>query len=459
MTSLQNVLSIAATALRTQQQALSVTAHNIANATTEGYSRQRAILTTNPSLQTPDGNFGMGVGVGDVQQVRDAFLDRIYNREASFASGFEARAGMLGRIEAVMGEPSEEGLAASLDAFYSAWSELGSNPVSTTIRSVVRQSAITLTGKLQELSASLDSIRQEVEDRVQASVDKANALATQIADINRQIVSSEGAGATAGDLRDIRNRAVGELAQLLPIQVWDQENGGINVTTSGISLLDGTTYVVLEARQVGGTWGIGVVGGSGLLPDQGGALGGYVDFLNIDLPASQQSLDDLAAALVAAVNTAHATGTNPLGVTGVSFFDPAGTTAFSIALSADILADVKAIAAGTPDGTGSYRAGENDIALLIGGQRDTDVPALGDTIPGHFQGLVSGIGQVLLSIMDSAQVHRTLADQADIQRMSYSGVAIDEELVRLIQFQTAYQAAAHMITAADEMMQSLLAAV
>ena len=249
------------------------------------------------------------------------------------------------------------------------------------------------------------------------------------------------------------------MAELLPVQLSEHENGGIGLTTSGLSIVDGTTFAVLDVRQVGGTWGIGIVGRAGLLPDEGGALGGYLKVMNIDLPGTRQSLDDLTAALVDAVNTAHTTGTNPLGGTGVSFFDPAGTTASSIGLSADVLADIKAISAGTPDGSGGYRAGENDVALLIGALRDTSIAALGDTVSGHFQGLVSDIGQVLLSETDALEVHRTLAEQADIERSSFSGVSLDEELVRLIQFQTAYQAAAHMITAADEMMESLLRAV
>ncbi len=459
MTSIRNVLSIAATALRTQQKALSVTAHNIANASTEGYSRQRAVISANPALRTPDGVYGMGVRVENVQSIRDVFMDRVHHREVSFSSRHEARAGMLVRIEGVMGEPSETGLAATLDAFYSAWSELASTPASTTVRSVVRQSAINLTDKLGDLSAGLDSIREETEDRLVASVDRANALTSQIADINRQIVSAEASGGTAGDLRDFRARTVTKLAQLLPIQVSDHESGGVGISTSGISIVDDTTYAVLDVREVGGTWGIGIVGRSGLLPDQGGALGGLLEVINTDVPGTRQSLDDLTAALVDSVNTVHTTGTNSLGTTGVSFFDPAGTTASSFVLSAEVLADIDAISAGTPDGSGGYRAGENDVALAIGSLRDTEIAALSDSVPGHFQGLVSSIGQVLVSVEDAREVHQTLADQADVQRSNASGVSLDEELVRLIQFQTAYQSAARMITAADEMMASLLAAV
>ena len=127
-----------------------------------------------------------------------------------------------------------------------------------------------------------------------------------------------------------------------------------------------------------------------------------------------------------------------------------------MALSVDAQASSRAVAAGTPDGTGAYRAGANDVALAIGGLRDAPIAALGGTPGEHVRGLVSSIGMAVRSSSDAAQVHQTLADQADVRRMSLSGVSVDEELVQMIQFQTAYQAAARVVTVADEMPQSLL---
>ena len=96
------------------------------------------------------------------------------------------------------------------------------------------------------------------------------------------------------------------------------------------------------------------------------------------------------------------------------------------------------------------------MALAIGGLRDNPLGALGTTPGEHIRGLVSSIGLAVRSSTDAADVHQTLADQADVRRMSLSGVSVDEELVQMIQFQTAYQAAARVVTAADEMLQSLL---
>jgi flagellar hook-associated protein 1 len=455
--SLRSILQIAQTGLRTQQQALNVVAHNIANASTEGYSRQRAVISGNSPLRTADGVFGTGVRVEDVVRIRDKLLDGVYYREISSATEQESRAGMLGRVEGLFGEPSELGLAAALDNFYSAWSELGSNPASDTVRSVVRQSATVLVDKLHELNAQADLIRQEVDTRLTVGAEKASALAADVARLNQQIVSVEADGATAGDLRDARARALTELADLMPIRVTERDNGSVGVNSSGIGIIDGAYSLDLEARSSAGTWGIAAVGRPGLFSDPGGRLGGLLEVLNTDLPMVQKSLDDLSSALVTEVNAVHTTGTNPDGTTGIDFFDGTGTTASSIALSTEVLASVGAISAGTPDGLGAYRAGANDIAMALAGLRDTDIGSLGTTMGGHYQGLVSDVGQAVRSSSDAAEVRRVLADQADVRRMGQSGVSVDEELVTMIEFQTAYQASARVLTTADEMLQTLLA--
>ena len=140
-----------------------------------------------------------------------------------------------------------------------------------------------------------------------------------------------------------------------------------------------------------------------------------------------------------------------------TFFDSAFTTASAIQISADVMADSRVISAGTPDGGGAYRAGANDVAETIATTRDRTIAALGTTPGGHFRGLVSNIGLAVRSSTDTADVHRTLADRAETRRLSLSGVSVDEELVQMIQFQTAYGAAARVVTTANEMLQALLA--
>lgn len=457
MPSIGSTLSIAMTGLRVQQQAMNVAAHNIANANTEGYSRQRVVMSGMLPQVTNDGVFGTGVAVVDVAQVRDGLLDANFHRESGVASEHDARSDMLIRMETMLGEPSDTGLSATLDQFFSGWSDLASNPNSFTVRSVVRQRGIELAAKFQELSGNLDQVRQEVEGRLTVAVGRVNELTEELGALNREIVGLEANGDTAGDLRDARTKALDELATLIPVRSTERENGAIGVASSGFNIVDGAFSVPVELGIVAGDMGLQIVGRPGLLPDQGGAVGGLLTVVNSDLPQAQQSLDDLAEALVTEVNALHATGTNADGNTGLDFFDPAFTTASGIAVSADVLADSRSIAAGTADGLGAYRAGASDVAEGMATMRDNAIGALGSNPGEHFRGLVSSIGLAVRSSSDTADVHRTLADRAETRRQSLSGVSIDEELVHMIQFQSAYQAAARVVTAADEMLQSLLA--
>jgi flagellar hook-associated protein 1 FlgK len=456
MPSLGSILSIASTALRTHQEAIDAVANNIANASTEGYSRQRPVLEPKTGLRTPEGIFGTGVQIVDLQRIRDPYLDSAYRRESTSLGESQVRSGFLGQVEAVLGEPGDTGLSSALDAFFSAWSALASDPTSNTARIALQTESERLTDTMGRLSSGLDVARQDVETRLTADVARANELLEQIADINNRIVAYEVGGHTAGGLRDARDKAVDELASLLPVQVLDREDGTIGVVTSGLSIADGNHAATLELRDLGGTYGIGISGRAGLLPDEGGTIGGGLKVVNQDLAGFRSELDLLAEALVTEINALHRTGTNPAGDTDVDFFDPAGVTASSFSLSAQVLADPEAIAAGTPGPGGEYRAGANDVALAMAAMRDQDSGLLGTSYVAHFRELTSDIGFTVRSALDQVEVHQTLAEQAETRRTGYSGVSTDEELMRLIEFQTAYTAAARVITTAGEMLETLV---
>jgi len=195
---------------------MEVAAHNIANAATDGYSRQRVTFTGNPTVRTVQGVFGSGVHISTVGHVRDELLDRAFYRGLGTATESEARASVLGRIEGLFGEPSETGLGAAMDQFYSGWSSLASNPNSTVSRSALRQQATALIEKFHSLVANIDQVRQDVETRLTVTVDRVTALSADIARLNTAIVAAESDGKTAGDLRDTRGRALAELAGLIP---------------------------------------------------------------------------------------------------------------------------------------------------------------------------------------------------------------------------------------------------
>src|SRR5687768_12477510 len=136
MSTMANILSTARMAIFAHQTAMQVTSHNIANAETPGYSRQRAQLTEATPQVMPFGNLGTGVRITDVAQIRDTLLDASFRRESANAAGFGLRRDLLGQLEGIFAEPGDRGFATTLDAFWNAWSDLANTPTSSTAREV-----------------------------------------------------------------------------------------------------------------------------------------------------------------------------------------------------------------------------------------------------------------------------------------------------------------------------------
>src|SRR5690349_3916882 len=139
MSSLGSVLSIARGAMNAQQTIIQTAGHNIANVETPGFSRQRVELATTTPVRFEYGSVGTGVTITDISQARDVLLDSTYRAESGSASSSKLRQDLLGSVEEVLGEPSDTGLAAAMDAFWSSWSDLASQPTSAAARSVVQQ--------------------------------------------------------------------------------------------------------------------------------------------------------------------------------------------------------------------------------------------------------------------------------------------------------------------------------
>jgi flagellar hook-associated protein 1 FlgK len=172
------------------------------------------------------------------------------------------------------------------------------------------------------------------------------------------------------------------------------------------------------------------------------------------LPQLRVRLDGLAEAIVGEVNAIHRGGTTLAGATGVDFFDPAGITAGSIALSADVLTSPDAIAASA---TGA--PGDNGVALRLAALVRSPVVGLGGITLGEaWTRFASGLGDTVADATTRAEGEDATLAHLDAQRLAVSGVSVEEEMTRLIQQQQAYSAAARLVRVAEEMMDALLAA-
>lgn len=468
MSSFGGILSIARSAINAHQTAIQVISHNVANAETPGYSRQRVALQENWPAHLPQGILGTGVFVRDVTQIRDSLLDVAYRRDSSSAAGFGLRRDLLGQVEQILHEPSDAGLSATLDAFWNSWSDLANAPNDRTARQLVQQRGAQVAAGLNAQATRLDEVKADTIMRLNRSVGLLNDHAQQVAQLNGQIVSAEAGGQTASDLRDTRNRILDDMSKLAAVQVIEGRDGGVAVLVSNQTLVDGTSAKQVAFSGVPPAMQLNFKGSTDALPNVGGELSALTEVLNRDLVQTRARLDDLARGVVSAVNGIHAEGWSaaaeptppaPPGWAGsnIAFF--AGTDAASIALSAEVAGNRDMVAAGAVFGG----TADNTIALRLAQLRDRPVtvgtPPSSMTLANHYRDTVTTLALSTNAAASASTVHETLAAQSDIRRQSVSGVSTDEELVQLMRSQQAYVAATRLISAVDEMAQALLAMV
>ncbi|MCC7105645.1 MAG: flagellar hook-associated protein FlgK [Chloroflexi bacterium] len=448
-------LDIGARALQAQQTAINTTDHNIANANTPGFSRQIVQLETTPPFTVPGlssvagvGQLGTGVAAAAIGRARDGFLDLQYRGEASKLQQSQVTEDTLGRVEGALQEPSDTGIGAELSRFFQAWRDLASNPTDSAARTVVLQQAATLTDRLHQAAQQLQAIGQDLNDQVASAVTDVNDLAQRIATLNLQIVQVESSGQQANDLRDQRDLMLDRLAALTPITTAEQPDGVVNVWIGGHALVsignvDGLTTT---PTGPGGAWEVRFSSDNALISPTAGKLRGLLDARDQLVPAYQSQLDGLAANLASTVNALHTTGYGLDGLTGRAFFS--GNTAATIVVDPTVAGDPKKV--GVAGATG--RVGDNSVAAAIAALESDAQP----TAESLYQALVTGLGSASSSAQHATENHAILLQSITARRQAVSGVSLDEETVNLLRYQRAYEAAARVITAVDQLLNKLI---
>ncbi|MDF2534992.1 MAG: flagellar hook-associated protein FlgK, partial [Bacillales bacterium] len=249
-------LETARRGMTTQQTALYVTGHNISNANTEGYTRQRVnFTTTDPyppaSMNRPQmaGQMGTGVQAGTIQRVREGFLDLQFRGESNKFNYYSTKADALEKMEEIMNEPSDQGLSKTLDRFWQALQDLSVNPQNTGARAVVRQRGVAVSETFNYLSNSLEQIKKDFTSQTEVGVKEVNSLLSQINELNKQISDVEPHGYLPNDLYDQRDNLIDKLSSFVNIKVTYQSAGGNSVSIAeGVAQIDlmdasGTTVI------------------------------------------------------------------------------------------------------------------------------------------------------------------------------------------------------------------------
>lgn len=473
--SIGSILNTARSGLIASQRAVEVASNNVANAQTEGYSRQRVDLAAEQPIRFPSGEFGSGVRITGSSRARDFFLDASYRRAAGDAAGGRMRAETLKRMETILGEPGDNRLAAALDAFHSAWGDLATRPTASGVRGAVQETGAQVAQQLNRASGQLDAMQAETRQRMASSVDEVNALANEVAGLNKEIVAQESGGHSANTLRDARDTRIDRLVELTGGEVIEADNGGIAFLLGGLTLVDGTQVQPLSATTLSGVTEVTRANLTTRPVQIGGELGALRRLSVVDIPALQKDLDAFARGIVDGVNAIHRqgvtwSGTPPVAAPAGDFFASDATltpetdplrTARGIRLDSAVATSSNAIAASVATATGP---GDATVALQLAGLRtnavsftNADGSPRASESPGAFlQRITTDVAFTTRSASDAAEIDAAIALQSESRRQSVSGVSVDEELVRLIKFQQSYAAAARLISIAESMSQSLL---
>lgn len=245
-------LNIGTSGLYAAKTGLNITAHNVANIETEGYSRQIISQSASSPISTNNryGMLGSGVSVNEITQMRSQYYDEKYRSNNALYGMYESRSYFMNEVQSYLNEIELEGFTTTFDSMYDSLQELSKDPANLTIRTQVTNYAMSMCEYFNSLSTSLNQVQTECNYEVKNQVSRINSLATQVATLTKQINTVEIGGENANDLRDQRENLIDELSKIVNVTVTEREIGNCGMTEY-IVRLDGQLLVDnYEARQL-----------------------------------------------------------------------------------------------------------------------------------------------------------------------------------------------------------------
>lgn len=323
--SLTNALQIGRSGLVANQAAVEVAGNNLANAATPGYTRQTAVLAPASPVEISPGMFvGTGVKLQSIIRNIDAALDARIRNAVGDNHAALARQDLLTQIESIYNEFSSTGLSSRLTEFFNAWSQLANDPTEGSLQTMVVSQGTSLAHFVRSLRGDLDNARVQLDDQVRGAVQQADALLTQIADLNAAITTAEGGQGGANQLRDARDQLITELSQLIDVSTVEQANGATDVLMGGTPLVLGNKSrgmtVDFTTNATTGNLDINVrvaADGTFLSPTTG-KIGSLITAREQDLLPAIDTLDQFAGSLIYQLNRVHSSGQGEAGFDSVT---------------------------------------------------------------------------------------------------------------------------------------------
>lgn len=458
-------IGTALSSLMAQRAALDVAGQNVANANTVGYTRQRTETQSvggvgRASMFSGGTGVGNGVQVVSITRLGDIFLTNRLRTDTSSSGMLAARAAVYEGLESTIAEPSTTGVSASLQSFWAGWQDVGNNTSDQAARRVLLEQGTAVASQIATGYRGVQTQWSQLRTQTEALVTEVNTTAQSIANLNEQIRNIGVGGGSTNELQDQRDQLVLKMSELVGATATVNADGTMDVMVDGNPLVSGVgaRSLVLEggaSMSTGATdpprlrWSTGTA-----VSLAGGTLAGNLAAL---APASSGGIlqsaaaqyDTLAQTLAASVNALHATGYTAAGAAGGDFFtfsDPSLPPALGLTVA---ITDPAGVAASNSNAAGNELDGS--VAAAIGklGASDTGPDAV-------WQAFVVDVGVKSASAADRSKVSEAARTTSESLWLSATSVDLDEESVNMLAFQRAYEGAARVLTAVDEMLDTLI---
>ncbi len=472
--SLTSAVSTSAGGLNALTTWSEITSGNIANATTPGYVRKDAVLTsTSPAS-------GGGVQVSEIRREVDSSLDRMYRQASSAMAAQQTISDGIGEYTSILGNPGDPNSPEQLvNSLQIRLETLANSPGNSAAQRAVVDDANALARALNGANTTISQINGEATTEITHSVSDLNDQLYQVADLNRQILNQVPGSAAAAGLNDQMSRLVEKISSVMDVQVTQGSDGRTSLyTAGGTTLVSGSTVSDLRYDTASGKL---FAGSNEITPNSGsargfdnGSLAGLFALKNDVMPRFQLQIDTLAGQLVQGFSAQDATlapGQPGLFTDAGSGFDPASLTGLAGRLAVN--AAVDPAKGGQPallrDGIGSStpRASGDGTAVTALLEAFTQpvatTPASG--LPSGttlFQYAANMVGAQHLEgsrAQSQMAASKTTAETVDSSRQSVQGVNIDDEMQKLLVIQHSYAANSKMLTTVMSMFDTLLQAV
>lgn len=454
MGTLIGLMGVVRSALSAEQTAIDVTANNVANQNTVGYTRQVVSFRATDTVAL-NGFEGKGGWVtASTASQRDRVLEQRLQQSTASASASAARLTALQNVQAQFGMTASDSnasgtaLGSAVDSFFASLQSLTANPTDSATRTAVMTAASTLASAFNQAATGIANEVSTLNAGIATDAQQIDGLTSTIAKLNNQI-GELSPDKDAGTLEDQRQAAIQQLSNIVGVNQITTDHNGVTLTLStGAVLVSGSNSFAVNTTNVNGAMQLT----AGEPPSvqtvlDGGSIGGMTEARDQDLPGMLTQLDQLANAIGTAVNAQNQAGLTTSGAAGGAIFNlPPGVAGSAANIAVAITSGAGVATAGSGEGVNGTL---NAAALAAVGSASI---ANGQTAADFFGDFIGQLGNTVQSATTDNTAQAAAQTQARTQRDAFSAVNLDDEASQLTQYQRSYEAAAKVFSIVNSMM-------